>query len=104
MNIDNLNPYPGTLKFLKFETSLPYPTIVDMNKYVDKDSQIMLKEINDNLYNYIDELIKKASAKDAERINELESILERIYKSYVSTEPIAYEICLWSDVKKILKK
>jgi len=102
--MNELNPYPGTLKFLKVETSLPYPAIVDMRKYVEKDSQIMLKEINDNLHNYIDELIKKARTKDIERINELESILERVYKSYVSTEPIAYEIGLWSDVKKILKK
>lgn len=102
--MNELNPYPGTLKFLKVETSSPYPTIVDMNKYVDKDSQIMLKEINDNLHNYIDELIKNARTKDIERINELESILERVYKSYVSPEPIAYEIGLWSDVKKILKK
>jgi hypothetical protein len=102
--MNELNPYPGTLKFLKVETSLPYPTIVDMRKYVEKDSQIMLKEINDNLHNYIDELIKNARTKDIERINELESILERVYKSYVSPEPIAYEIGLWSDVKKILKK
>lgn len=102
--MNELNPYPGTLKFLKVETSLPYPAIVDMRKYVEKDSQIMLKEINDNLHNYIDELIKNARTKDIERINELESILERVYKSYVSPEPIAYEIGLWSDVKKILKK
>lgn len=102
--MDELNPYPGTLKFLKVETSLPYPAIVDMRKYIEKDSQIMLKEINDNLHNYIDELIKNARTKDIERINELESILERVYKSYVSPEPIAYEIGLWSDVKKILKK
>jgi hypothetical protein len=102
--MNELNPYPGTLKFLKVETSLPYPTIVDMRKYVEKDSQIMLKEINDNLHNYIDELIKNARTKDIERINELESILERVYKSYVSPEPIAYELGLWSDVKKILKK
>lgn len=102
--MNELNPYPGTLKFLKVETSLPYPAIVDMRKYVEEDSQIMLKEINDNLHNYIDELIKNARTKDIERINELESILERVYKSHVSPEPIAYEIGLWSDVKKILKK
>lgn len=102
--MNELNPYPGTLKFLKVETSLPYPAIVDMRKYIEKDSQIMLKEINDNLHNYIDELIKNARTKDIERINELESILERVYKLYVSPEPIAYEIGLWSDVKKILKK
>jgi len=104
--MDNLNPYPGTLKFIKLDKkTLPYPVSVNNSeKYVDLESQNRLKEINDNLHKYITELIKNARTKDAERIEELESILQKLYDSYVSTEPLAYEIGLWNKVKNILKK
>jgi hypothetical protein len=103
--MDNLNPYPGTLKFIKLDTTLPFPVFVNnSDEYVDWESKNRLKEINDNLHNYIKELIKNARTKDAERIEELESILQKLYDSYVSTEPLAYEIGLWDKVKNILKK